>query len=119
MSEISFASEMMQKRIAPVGSAQFVETRIRAAAHALQWKFSRAKDVWYADDRVSIKPRELREIEEASGVRYGRQEVSKIDQLLSRADALLEGGDPDFYRPFAAAVRALLSAAHRSRVGDE
>lgn len=114
MTELTFASEMMQSRIAPVGSAQFVETRIRAAALALRWKFSRAKDVWYADPRVSLKPRELRKIEEVAGVQYGRAEVQEIDLLIGRADALLMGHDPDFHSPFVDALRALIGAVDRA-----
>lgn len=118
MSELSFASEMMRERIAPAGTAQFVETRIRAAARALHWKFSRAKDVWYTDPRVSLKPRELRKIEEVAGVQYGRAEVREIDLLIGRADALLLGQDPDFHSPFVAALRALLGAVDRTGTGN-
>ncbi len=121
MSEVAFASQAMRTRIAPVGSAQFVQTRIRIAATALRWKFSRAKDVWYADPRVSLKPRELRQIEDISGITYGRQEVAGVESLISRADALLMGADPDFVRPFVAALRALVGARNGARTpgGDE
>jgi hypothetical protein len=115
MSELVFASEMLRTRVAPPGQAQFVETRIRAAASRLKWKFSRVKSVWYADPRVSLKPRELREVEEVAGVRYGRREVEGIDLLIERADALLMGTDPDFHSAFVAAIRALAGAAHRTR----
>lgn len=115
MSELAFASEMLRERIAPVGSAQFVEQRIRAAARALRWKHSRAKGVWYADPRVSLKSRELRKVEEVAGVRYGRKEIEGVDLLIERADALLMGTDPDFHSAFIAAIRALAGAAHRTR----
>lgn len=115
MSEVAFASHAMRTRISPAGSAQFVETRIRNAATALRWKFSRARDVWYADERVSLKPRELRDIEHVAGVKYGREETRDIEALIGRADALLMGTDPDFARPFVAALRALVGAAHSSR----
>ena len=121
MTELTFCSEQMQERIAPLGTAQFVSTRIRNAARRLGWSYSRAKDVWYADPRVSIKPRELRRIEEIAGVRYGRQEVREIDAILSRADALLMGSDPDFVGAFVAALRTFAGALDRSRTsrGDE
>lgn len=114
MSEIAFASNAMRERIAPIGSAQYVQGRIRLAARALRWSFSRSRDVWYADERVSLKPREVRDIEQASGIKYGRQEVGDVDALISRADALLMGTDPDFVRPFVAALRALVGAADRT-----
>lgn len=114
MSELAFASKAMQERIAPVGSAQFVSTRIRNAAVALRWRYSRARDVWYGDSRVSLKPRELRKVEEVAGVRYGQQELNEVDALIARADALTMGGDPDFYGPFVAAIRALAGALDRA-----
>ena len=120
MSEIAWASGLLQSRVAPIGSAQNVETRIRNAARRLGWKFSRARDVWYGDQRVSIKPLELRKIEEVTGVRYGREEVRDIDALVAQADALLMGTDPDFVGAFVAALRSLVGADHRAGTrGDE
>ncbi len=112
--ELVFASQQMRMRIAPPGSAGSKGERIRKAAVLLKWKFSRTKHVWYADDRVSIKPRELRKIEEISGVRYGQQEVKELDRLISRADALLEGSDPDFYRAWVDAFRTFVGAQNRA-----
>ena len=114
MSELVFASRQMREQIAPPQISSFVKERVRHAARRLGWSYSRAKDVWYADDRVSLKPRELRKIEEISGVRYGRAERNELDHLIGRADALLVGTDPDFHRPFVDALRALLGASDRS-----
>ncbi len=120
MTELAFASEAMRTRIAPPGIAQQVKARIRHAARLLGWKFSRTRDVWYADDRVSLKPRELRRVEEVSGLRYGQEELADVDRLIGRAEALLMGSDPDHYRPFVAAFRAFFGALDRSRVaGDD
>ena len=110
MSELVWASTMLRERVAPAGSAESKGERIALAARRLRWKPSRAKDVWYRDERVSLKPREMRKIEEVTGVAYGRKEVEQIDQLISRADALLEGQDADFYRPFVDAIRQALRA---------
>jgi hypothetical protein len=115
MSELAFASEMMREKIAPPSLSSSISARILAAARALRWKYSRAKDVWYADERVSIKPRELRKIEELSGVQYGKAEADSVALLISRADALLESQDPDFHGPFVAALRALVGALDRPR----
>ena len=114
-SELAFSSRVMRDYIAPAGSADSKGERLLNAANRLRWKYSRAKSVWYADDRVSLKPREMRKIEEVSGVKYGRQEVDELDQIISRADALLEGNDPDFYRPFRDALRQALRAVAGSR----
>lgn len=113
MSELVFASRMMREVIAPPGSAGSKGERIRAAAQKLRWKFSRARDVWYADERVSLKPRELRKIEELSGVRYGQEEANEIDQLISRADALLARKGAGMDSAVVAALRALLGALDR------
>lgn len=118
MSELVWASQMMRQRIAPPGSGASKGERLRAAATVLRWKFSRAKDVWYADERVSLKPKEIRKIEEITGVTYGRKEIDELDQFISRADALLEGQDEDFYRPFVDAFRQALRTVARPRIGD-
>jgi hypothetical protein len=117
MSELVFASRMMRERIAPPGSAPTVGARVAAAARHLKWKYSRAFSVWYADERVSLKPRELRQIEEFSGVKFGQQEVNEIDNLISRAGALLESQDQDFHSAFVAAIRAFTSALDSTRAG--
>ena len=114
MSELAWAQQRLQCDVAPIGSAQNVETRIRNAALRLGWKFSRARTVWYGDERASIKPKELRRIEEVTGIEYGRQELRGVDALISNADALLMGSDPDFHRPFIAAFRAFFGALDRA-----
>ena len=115
MSEVAWASEALQQRIAPKGSAQFVETRIQKAARALGWTFSRTRSVWYADERTSIKPREMRRIEQVAGITYGREEVRDISALIRSADALTMGTDPDFASAFATALRAFFGALDSSR----
>lgn len=64
---------------------------------------------------MSLKPRELRKIEELAGVRYGREELRTIDDLIATADALLDGPNEDFYRPFVTAFRAMAGAFDRAR----
>ena len=113
MSELTWASNALQDHIAPTGAAQYVETRIRLAAQKLGWKFSRARTIWYADERASIKPRELREIEKATGLKYGQQELRSIDALIGQANSLLDGPEADFYRPFVVAIRAMAGAFNR------
>lgn len=116
MSELTWASTMLQKNVAPVGTAQYVETRIRNAAKAIGWSFSRTRDIWYEDERVAVRPRELRQLEEFTGLRYGQQELRSVDQLIANADALLLGHtDPDFVSAFVAGLRAFTSALHRAR----
>ena len=113
MSEIDWASTQLQLRIAPPSLSSHIGERIRLAARHLGWSPSRTKDIWYGDERVSIKPRELRKIEETTGVRYGHSELSEIDALIARADSLLARQGPDIGSPVLAALRALVGAADR------
>ncbi|MFC6487335.1 hypothetical protein [Nitratireductor sp. GCM10026969] len=114
MSELVFASKTMQEVIAPPGAAPSISARIREAARKLRWTYWRAHSVWYADPRVSIKPRELRKIEEISGVRYGQEEAEEIDQLIARADEFLARRDPHPDSALAAALRAFIGALDRA-----
>lgn len=118
MSELTWASGVLHERVAPMGSAQNVETRIRNAAKALGWKFSRAREIWYADDRVAMRPREMRRIEEYTGLRYGQDELRTVNQLIANADALLLVQDPDFASAFAVGLRAFIGALDRSRAAE-
>ena len=117
MSELVFISLQLREVIAPRGS---VKERIRTAARRLHWSYSRTFSLWYADERASVKPRELREIEQLSGTRYAQDELRTVDDMLARADALLDGPEADFHRPFVAAFRAFVSALDRPRTeGNE
>ncbi|OCJ12493.1 hypothetical protein A6U86_05580 [Rhizobium sp. AC27/96] len=114
MSSVDFASTALKKYIAPKGSAENVKDRIRVAARRLGWSFTRTKDVWYADPRVSISAEELRVIEEKAGITYGRAEVREIDELIRKADLLLAGPEADFFRPLVDAFRQMLGAQNRA-----
>lgn len=114
MLSVDFASNALQRYVAPKGSAESVKDRIRLAARRTGLTFSRTKDLWYADPRVSISVDEMRVIEEAAGVKYGRAEVRSIDDLIAKADALLDGADADFHRPFVDAFRAFIGALDRT-----
>jgi hypothetical protein len=108
---------MLHERIAPIGSAASKGERLRAAALRLGWAHSRTRDVWYGDERVSLKPRELRKIEEVSGVTYARNEVDELDQVIARADALLQGASPNFRSALAGAIREAISAVVGAGIG--
>ncbi len=117
MSEINWAQTQLHERIAPSAFSSSISARIRHAARQLGWSPSRTKDVWYADPRVSIRAKELRQIEEITGVRYGREELAQFDQLISRADALLANQGPREGSAVVAALRALASALDRTGTG--
>lgn len=109
----AFCQHAMRDHIAPpqLGS---VKARIRHAAYKLGWTHTRTKDAWYADPRISISGEELTRVETISGLEYARKELRSVEELISRADALLDGPDADFHRPFVAAFRAFIGALDRT-----
>lgn len=113
MSTVEFCQRALREEIAPpsVGS---VKLRIRTAARDLGWSFTRTKDAWYADPRISIKPEELFRIEAVSGLSYARQEMRKNDHAIERANALLGGEDPRLLRTLVAAVREAFGLRDRA-----
>lgn len=108
-----FCQTAIKQKIAPphLGS---VKNRIRHAAKELRWSFTRTKDAWYADPRISIDGEELTRVEQVSGLEYAQRELRTIDDLIAKAEALLDGSDAEFHRPFVAAFRAFIGALDRS-----
>jgi hypothetical protein len=110
ITELAFASQMMRERIAPIGSAASKGERVRLSARRLKWKSSRARDVWYAEPRVSLKPSELRQIEGVSGVKYlelARSEALAHADLITRVEALLVGNEATFASALLSALRSV------------
>ncbi|MHC5307537.1 hypothetical protein [Bartonella sp. LJL80] len=105
MSELVFASQILKEHIAPRSVGDQIKARIRYAARKLGWSYTRTNDVWYADERISLKPRELRQIEDYTGIYYGRKEAQEIDDLINAADSFFVGEDENFVRAFFAAFR--------------
>ena len=117
MSSVEFSQYALRERIAPksVGS---VKERLRHARRILArrgWSDNRVKDAWYADPRISPNADEIRDLEEITGLRYGREELKEIDRYIAKATALLEGPDEDFHRPFVDAMRSFYRALVSSR----
>ncbi|MCO5159651.1 MAG: hypothetical protein M9939_00825 [Mesorhizobium sp.] len=117
MSSVEFVQDALRQHVAPPGSGVSVGDRIRIASRRLRWGYSRTRDVWYADPRIKISADELRQVEENTGLRYGRKELRSIEEVIAKADALLVGEEADFYRPFVDAFRAMARALDRSGVG--
>lgn len=113
MSAVQFCQSALQERIAPptVGT---VKDRIKKAARRLGWSYNRTRDVWYADPRVSIKAEQLVQIERLSGLEMARREVRTNDDIIARAEALLDGPHADFFSPWVAAIRAAVGLSDRS-----
>lgn len=117
MSSVEFVQCALRNHVAPPGSGRNIGDRIRIASRRLGWPYSRTRDAWYADPRISINADELRAIEEMAGIRYGRKQVQEIDALIARSTALLHGQDEDFTGAFAAALRAFYGALAGPRAG--
>jgi len=115
MCAVEFTQYALRNHVAPpsIGS---VKARMRHATRKLGWTANRTKDAWYADPRISISADEIRKIEEVTGLRYGQEELRTFDELINRADALMDGPEADFYRPFLAAMRAMARVVDRSRI---
>ncbi|MBO0141478.1 hypothetical protein JZX87_09915 [Agrobacterium sp. Ap1] len=113
MSTVEFCQRALREEIAPpsIGS---VKLRIRTAARDLGWSYTRTKDAWYADPRISIKPEELFRVEAVSGLSYARQEMRKNDRAIERAEALLRGEDTRLVRTLVAAVREAFGLRDRA-----
>jgi hypothetical protein len=114
MSAVEFTQYALRSHVAPPDMGP-VKARLRHAARKLGWTPNRTKDAWYADPRISISADEIRKIEELTGLRYGREELRSINDIISRADAFMDGPEADFYRPFLAAMRAVARVVDRSR----
>ncbi|MEQ1407746.1 hypothetical protein ABK249_22765 [Neorhizobium sp. Rsf11] len=116
MSTVEFCQKALREEIAPPSVGAKLE-RIRHASRALGWSYSRTKDAWYANPKMSIKPEELFRVEAVSGLSYARQEMRKNDQAIERANALLGGEDARFLGEIVAALFARLGL--RNRAGTE
>lgn len=117
MSSAEFVQSALQASIAPpqLGS---VKARIRHASRPLGWSASRTKDAWYADPRIALRADEIRDVEQKTGLRYGREEIKTVDELIARADALLVGENADFYRSIFAALRSVARGSDSTRTGS-
>lgn len=113
MSAVQFCQYALHARIAPA-SVGTVKERIVRASRLTGWSFNRTRDVWYADPRVSIKAEQLVQIERLSGLEFARREVRTNDDIIARADALLDGPHAEFFGPFVAAMRAALGLRDRT-----
>lgn len=127
MSSVEFVHDALREWVAPptIGSKK---ERLRYATAAVfeherktkdrkrkrSWTVNRVRDFWNGDPRVSPNGDEIRDLEEMTGLRYGREELRSLEQLISKADTFLDGSEADFYRPFVDAFRAMARAFDRA-----
>lgn len=115
MSGVQQASEILQKKIAPVGLCQSVAERIRHAARKLGWSYSRTKEIWYRNARA-IQYEEMLKAKEVAGLTDAQDELAEVDSLIANADRLLDRKDPAVKRAIRAGLRAFFGALNRTRV---
>lgn len=113
MSAVQFCQYALQERIAPPSNGS-VKERIAKAARRMGWSYNRTRDVWYADPRVSIKAEQLVQIETLSGLEYARREMRTYEDIITRAEALLDGPHADFFGPWVNAMRSALGLSDRT-----
>lgn len=120
MSSVEFVQDAFRECIAPpdIGTKKerlrHAITRMmrrneenRRAGRSYRWTVNRVTDCFNGDRRISINADELRDVEDITGLRYAATELREIDDIIAAADALLDGPEADFYRPFVDAVRAM------------
>jgi hypothetical protein len=117
-----YAQLALQGHVAPKTLGP-VKVRLPHAQSVMKrkgWTANRVRDLWYLDPRASEpKWEEINDLEQITGLQYARQELRTNDQLISQADALLEGVHADFYGPLVAALRAFTSAMAGPRTGRD
>lgn len=121
MNSTAFAQMAMQDRIAPPSFGS-VKRRItivmrelnKVAGRDRQWKVSRVKDTWYADERITLNAEEMRDVERVSGLVFAQQEMRTNDEIIAKIDAFMVGHDADFYGAFRTAVRSFFGLPDRS-----
>lgn len=118
MSTVEFCQRALREEIAPPSIGAKLE-RIRHASRVLGWSYTRTKDAWYADPRISIKPHELFRVEAVSGLSYAREEMRTNDAAIERATTLLGGEDAHLIRTVVTAVFAALGLSHRAGTQGE
>lgn len=60
--DLALASSLLKKTAMPTFQGDSVKQQIARAARRLGWSASRAKDVWYSDERISIAAWEMRKL---------------------------------------------------------
>jgi hypothetical protein len=105
---LEFCQSSLREQIAP-RSRGSVKERIVYAARKTGFGFNRTKDIWYADERVSIGADEIKKIEHLAGVTHERTELRDLDDLIAKATILLDGDDARVHSAMACAFRAFLS----------
>lgn len=95
--------DLLQEIAGPVG---LVKARIRKAAKALDWSYSRTKDLWYADPRTRVDPPEI--LQARAVARGSKQHPVEADLERLRA---LEDEVAELRDLLAATLRRMESAS--------
>ena len=113
VSALTLEASRLIREITPAREGDNVKSRVARAARKLAWSLNRAKDVWTADGRISIRAHEMDELRrlkaeaEAKARKHADQmEAARLENLADR----IERSDPEaggeLARPLRIAARA-------------
>lgn len=113
VSALTYEASRLIRDLVPHRDGDNVKSRIAKAARRLEWSFSRAKDVWFADGRISVRAvemdrlRALKAEAEAKARKYADQmEATRLENLAARIERSNPGAGRELARPFRIAARA-------------
>jgi len=95
---ITVEAARMLRAIAPPAEHQNIKGRIAKAARSLGWSFNRVKDVWYGDQRISLRAAELAALNKAVAQKSHANVAFRDAARLETAASALAQVDPEFYR---------------------
>jgi hypothetical protein len=98
----------MQIMLRIAGGQGSAKDRLRRAAKLTGLPWSRAKDMWYRDPRVLVRPEELQKARSAA-LEALRHEHRRASELLAQMEAL---HDQDFHSDHALALRSVAFGSH-------
>jgi hypothetical protein len=109
-SHASAPRKEMQIMLRLAGGQGSVKERIRRASQLTGLPWGRAKNLWYADERVLVRTEELQKARSAA-LEAVRHEHRRSVELLAKLEAL---HDQEFHGPQAIALRSVTSDPHRA-----
>jgi hypothetical protein len=95
---ITVEAARMIRDIAPPTENQNIKSRIARAASRLGWSFNRAKDVWYGDQRISIRAAEIAALRSALAKKSVTHVAIRDASRLEAAATALSNIDAEFHR---------------------
>lgn len=113
VSALTLEASRLIREITPPREGDNAKSRISRAARKLAWSLNRARDVWTADGRISIRAHEMDALRrlKAEAEARARRDADRVeaDRLEALADRI-ERSDPEAGRELARPFRLAASA---------